>query len=68
MSIHIGGGVDQERCIPISRRTRIILEATGIQQMDILMNVRVQQMRDKLVAVCTWYSGDDLGIEAIHPS
>ena len=32
------------------------------------MAVGVQQMGDKLVAVCTQYSGDNLNIEVTHPS
>ena len=55
-SIDVGDRVDQERCIPIS------------QLMDIPMAAVVQQTRDKRVAACTWYSGDDLDIKAIHPS
>ena len=36
--------------------------------MDISMVVGVQQMEDRLIAVCTQYPRDDLDIEAIHPS
>ena len=35
--------------------------------MDIPMALGVQQMGNKLVATCTWYSGDDLDIEIVHP-
>ena len=36
--------------------------------MDIPMVIGVQQTRNKLVAVYTRYSGDDLDIEVLHPS
>ena len=36
--------------------------------MDIPMAVGVQQTRDRPMAACTQYLGDDLEVGAIHPS
>ena len=55
-SVDMGGIADQEMCIPIPR------------QIDISIAVGVQQTWDRPVAACTRYSGDNLDIEAIHPS
>ena len=64
----MGGGANHERCILIPQQTKIKLEATGTRRTDIPMVVGVQKMGDRPVAACTRYSGDDLDIEAIHPS
>ena len=67
-SVDVGGRADQERCISIPRWAGIIPEVAGTQRMDIPMAIGVQQMRDRPVVACTRYSGDDIGIKAIHPS
>ena len=42
--------------------------AVETQRTYILMVVGVQQTEDRLMAACTWCSGDDLDTGAIHPS
>ena len=42
--------------------------AVGTQRIDVPMAVAMQWMVDKLMAACTWYSGDDLDTMALHPS
>ena len=67
-SINVGGGMGQERCIPIPRRTRIKPEVVGTRRTDISMVVGVRQMGNRPMAACTQYLGHDLDTKAIHPS
>ena len=67
-SIDAGGGATQGRCIPILRQAGARPMAVGTQQMNFFMVVGMQQTGDRPMAVCTWYSGDDLDTWAIHPS
>ena len=49
----MGGRMAQERCILISRQTRIKAKAMGTFQMDILMIVGLQRTGDRPMAAYT---------------
>ena len=66
--ISMGGGMAQERCIPIPWQTKIIPEAVGTWWKDVSIAMVVQWTGNRPMVACTQYSGDDLDTKAIHPS
>ena len=67
-SVGAEGGATQERCIPIPRQVEARLVVVGPRQTDVSIAMGMQRTRDRLMAACTRYLGDDLDTRAIHPS
>ena len=67
-SVDVGGGVIQERCIPIPRRVGAKPVAMETQPTDVPMVMGVQQTGDKSMATCTQCLDDNLDTGALHAS
>ena len=68
MSVDMGDGTTQERCIPIPRWVGIGPVVVGTRHTDIPMAVGVQRTGGRPMAACTPYSGNDMDTGAIYPS